>query len=213
MSIFNPDKAAQILAMMSPVVQLNTLNRRMLETGDYMVGPKADGERAMLLFQSATNSFYLIRQSCSPILIKGTYTGPNIEGGFILDTEVVVTSSGLQLILAFDVCKLGRCAELEINSHSIFQRYTSFSQRHKVLKAILQSVLMPNLRLKLMVPSHQAESMWKVWQHCPYPIDGLISTRVDNYDVVPAIKWKPPSNLTLDIALKFVFHCSFLRLR
>ena len=96
-----------------------------------MVGPKADGERAMLLFQSTTNSFYLIRQTCSPILIKGTYTGPNIEGGFILDTEVVVTSSGLQLILAFDTCDSARCAELEMNSHSDL-RYSRFN--HKGVK-------------------------------------------------------------------------------
>jgi len=174
-------------SILSPVVQLDRNNLRDLEQNDYVVGPKADGERAVLQFQSSTGSFFLLRQSCPPTRIEGAYTGAVLNDGFLLDTEVVIFPSGTQLILAFDVCAP--------------QGGKHYVKRRNLLNDILRSVSIPNLHLKPIAPAHQAESMWEIWQHCQYPIDGLIFTPVDKMYNARSIKWKPQSNLTLDIAL------------
>ena len=195
MHLFHSDNAAGILQMMSPVVQLDKCNQTYPETNDYMVGPKADGDRTMLLFQPDGSSFYLINHSCPPKRIEGTYTGQKIKG-FVLDTEVVISSTGSQLILAFDVSDIGRSA------YQYKQKLHSFSSRRNILKTLIQSISIPNLYLKAIAPSHQAESMWEVWQHLPYPIDGLIFTPIKGRQRnARTIKWKPKTHLTLDIAL------------
>ena len=190
--LLDPENAGQHTEKFSPVEQLTQRNRSSLETDDYVVGPKADGERAFLVFEAATSTFYLIRHLLPPTKIEGSYIGPPILGGFILDTEVVVTFSGDQLILAFDVYPT-----IEDN---LIYRNTVFKERRDTLTKILNSVVMPNLQLKPIAPSHKALSMWEIWRHCHY-YKGLVFNRLGGKLCEPAIKWKPPDKLTIDVAL------------
>ena len=195
MTFFHPDNASAMLQMLSPVVQLDKKNKMNLETESYVVGPKADGDRAQLLFEPKTAFLYLITQSSSPLLLEGTYIGLE-KDAFILDTEVVSTSSGKKVILAFDICAVQ-------NSQMPFSRTSqmSFFQRQKQLERMIESISIPNLYLKPVAPSYEAETMWEIWQHLPFPIDGLVFTRIEGRYAEPSIKWKPQVHLTLDIAL------------
>ena len=193
--------------LVKPVVQLDNFNRKYLETADYVVGPKAVGESALLQFHH-DNSFYLIRESFPPISIKGTYSGPKMKSTFFIEVVIVKASSGSELILAFDVYIADQCvdvgypAKVQIQATPV-QPALSYIERHNLLKTLIRFISIPNLYLKPIAPSHKADLMWEVsWQHFPYPIDGLIFTRIHQLADTPScIKWKQQTNLTINVAL------------
>ena len=144
--------------LVKPVVQLDNFNRKYLETADYVVGPKAVGESALLQFHY-DNSFYLIRESCPPISIKGTYCGPKMKSTFFIEVVIVKASSGSELILAFDVYNADQCvdvgypAKVQIQATPV-QPALSYIERHNLLKTLIRFISIPNLYLKPIAPSH-----------------------------------------------------------
>lgn len=182
--------------------QLYLRNKVEIEIGEYMVSPKADGERALLHFTS--NAFYLLRKSIPCTNIMGTFDTEVLFHNscfydFILDVEVVTLSCGTIIILLFDVIKVLLISIEERN----------FLERRTFLDKLMPAIKISNLFLKPIATCRQAESMWELWQHLPYPISGLIFICVPRdiwrYPLIMSMEWKPKSKIILDVALGEAF--------
>jgi len=172
-----------------------------------MVGPKADGHHALLLYESHTGHFYLISHSHSPQRIEGEYNG-NEKVSFLLEIEVVSTSLDSNTILAYDMKAISSKA---IESPHVFKTdyyhngighgfiLISYEKRYLILQKLLNAIeLRRTLLLKPIAPARHAEAMWKIWQCLPYRTDGLIFTPClglgFSKSLSKSIKWKPKSN-------------------
>ncbi|CAB9506434.1 mRNA cap guanine-N7 methyltransferase [Seminavis robusta] len=194
--------------LVTPVSFLTRENVEWLETLDYVVSPKADGQRMLLLCEQQTFELYLVHPSSSlpPIKLNGKYFGPRLKSaGFLLDAEVVEVGTS-RWILAFDV--LAMEADMEFDGH----RFKAWDQgmgsydvpclkeRHRLLESLTKVMKVPGLLMKPVKPSNEACKVKERLQTLPYPTDGLVFTPANDHGL-RALKWKPKIELTLDVAL------------
>ena len=95
-----------MLGQLLPVTQHTRENLPLLTNHHYMIGPKANGTRSLLLCESETSHFYLLSHSAPPRQLEESYAGHKHKGS-LFDVAVVSICSDTRLIVAFDVCCLG----------------------------------------------------------------------------------------------------------
>ena len=91
-------KMEQACCLVEPAIHLTVDTVSDLVDFDYVVGPKADGERALLIGLRHTSDVFLVKMSGSVARVEGARTGP--LRGFVLDVEVVAGPGGSQMILS-----------------------------------------------------------------------------------------------------------------
>ena len=205
----------QALFLVEPVCHLTVDNISNLVDFPYVVGPKADGERALLIGDWSTSNVFLLNMSGSVLHMQGAHTGSLC--GFILDVEVANGPDGSQLVLSFDVLALhpkidlsghgrsGKWDEIKFPSlvgSTPLNIITAYQERREILSAIVDSTTMAGLLMKPIADAADASTIWAKAQKLPYPVDGLIFTPCchDSTQQIP-YKWKPPQQLTIDVAL------------
>lgn len=207
--------------LQKPVQHVTWDNKKDLSSVPYMVSPKADGVRKMLLCERTTGDIYLMgTNSKTPVQVAGA-KGNTIRG-FVLDTEEVILSSGDRLVVAFDVLAidygaLGRLSIAggwDVGTLSLFLlpkphkvlTINSLEQRYQLLKDLVGTISMSHLIVKPLWPTSKTEFVWKMYSSLPYPVDGLIfvpmsAKNSSSKKTLRTFKWKPTDKLTIDVAV------------
>jgi hypothetical protein len=205
--------------LQKPVQHVTWDNKNDLSSVPYMVSPKADGVRKILLCERSAGDIYLIgTNNKKPVQVAGA-KGSWIRG-FVLDTEEVILSSGDRLVVAFDVLAIDSSAVNMLarypstRSSSVLRKakkvhkvltINSLEQRYQLLKEIVATVSMSHLIVKPLWPTSETEFVWKMSSSLPYPVDGLIfvpmSAKNSSSKKNLTFKWKPTDKLTIDLAV------------
>ncbi|KAL7485405.1 hypothetical protein ACHAW6_011005 [Cyclotella cf. meneghiniana] len=133
----------EALHLVEPVCHLTVENFREIVDFTYVVGPKADGERALLIGAWFTNDIFLLSMSGAVTRIDGTQTCSTLRG-FILDVEVVCGPGGSQLVLAFDVLALHPETELLCAPKKIGCEQSSPIRVEKQIQSLLNKIATEN---------------------------------------------------------------------
>lgn len=177
----------------APVMHLTSRDQtQIFSQSEFEVSPKADGVRCLVLSDAMSGRVSLIDA-------HGAHPTPYVYGlerGFLLDAEMVNTSMGARLVLAFDVLRV------EGSELATGLKRDPASRRRLLEKLVLASP-MPQLLAKPFVPMDQTLGMWNT--KFPYPIDGLIFTPDDRASV--SLKWKPVERLSVDFAVGAALRC------
>lgn len=216
-----PPDWTHTLSLADPVHHLTVRNVSALIELPFAVGPKADGERALLIGDRSTSDVSLLKMSGSIVPIEGARMGS--LRGFILDVEVVDGPGQSKLVLAFDVLctqnmelsRSGLPEELISRLHKnqkqhVTKKFLCYPERREVLDVIVTSTVMKGLLVKPIADVADVRTVLSQAQRLPYSIDGLVFTPLDahggtaqrhNPKVAHMYKWKPPHQLTIDVAL------------
>ena len=210
--------------LQKPVQHLTWDNKDALSTVQYMVSPKADGVRKMLVCERSAGDIYLIgTNNKTPVQVAGA-KGSTIRG-FVLDTEEVILSSGDMLVVAFDVLAIDSSAlsmlpmfgawdcdtvsSLFLTKSQKVLAINSLEQRYQLLKDLVGTISMSHLIVKPLWPTSKTEFVWKMSSSLPYPVDGLIfvpmSAKKLTREKHLTFKWKPTDKLTIDVAVGSAF--------
>ena len=192
-----------MLSALQPVYFLTMENVRILKKKKYMVAPKADGQRALLLCEQ--RDVYLINPSpLSHSQLHGRYVGPR-QQGFLIDAEVVMVGN-TRWILAFDILSM----EEGFDHHGTFypawdvplrDRVPSLEVRHGILVSLVNNMKVQGLFVKPLRPAQEAPHVKNSLDSLPYKTDGLVFTPLGCDINLPTLKWKLPNKYTLDIAI------------
>ena len=155
MNFFNHLNGKKLLQQRTRVKQLDHDDIQILQDNHYLVGPKADGYHAMLLYNSDLSTFHLISDSHLPQRIDGTYEGEKAIS-FLLEAEVITTTTGSREILVYDICAIdNRCVELHhlwnldlMYQGNMVYSINSFLERSRFLNILKRSIHIPELHLK-----------------------------------------------------------------
>jgi hypothetical protein len=198
---------AWMLAALQPVAFLTKENVSILEKHEYMVTPKADGQRALLLCEQNTFDVYLIHPHQPPSRLIGRYVGPRQKSaGFLIDAEVVKIGMNTSWILAFDILSMEADISLDGKTYNAWDldhedNVPPLEKRHELLVALVENLTVQGLFVKPLMPAQEAFQVQKSLESLPYKTDGLIFTPRTCGVYLPTLKWKPPSKLSLDVAI------------
>jgi hypothetical protein len=198
---------AWMLAALQPVVFLTKENVSILEEHEYMVAPKADGQRALLLCEQNTFDVYLIHPHQAPARLTGRYVGPRQKStGFLIDAEVVKIGINTSWILAFDILSMEADITLDGKTYNAWDlhlrdRVPALEKRHELLVALVKNLTVQGLFVKPLMPAQEALQVHESLESLPYKTDGLVFTPRICSTNLSTLKWKPPSKLSLDVAI------------
>jgi SAM-dependent methyltransferase len=195
-----------MIAAVPPVAFLTKFNVKTLKEQEYMVAPKADGQRVLLLCEQSSFDLYLIHPpSKIPTRLNGRYVGPKQKStGFLIDAEVVKVGMNTSWILAFDILSMEADIELDGKKFKAWLRRDSapsLQVRHELLTFLVKNLRVQGLFLKSLRPAQEAFQVQSSLDSLPYKTDGLVFTPMRGDVNLPALKWKQPTKLTLDIAV------------
>jgi len=192
-----------MVSALQPVHYLTMENVRILKEQEYMVAPKADGQRALLLCEQC--DVYLINPSpLSHSQLHGRYVGPR-QQGFLIDAEVVMVGN-TRWILAFDILSMEEGFDHQGTFYPAWDvplryRVPSLEVRHGILVSLVNDMKVQGLFVKPLRPAQEASHVKHSLDSLPYKTDGLVFTPRGCDINLPTLKWKLPNKYTLDIAI------------
>ncbi len=181
-----------------------------IEKNEYAVSPKADGVRYLLFIDNDGNSYFLKRDiTYDDDLMEDLYMELPDLAGTVIDGELLKIGNNY-VFLTFDLLFFaGKSWEKEnlIVRHKILDNVLKLLklQTPENLKVVMKEVVYGNTM-------SASKNMLNRTHKLKYPMDGLIFTPVnrpyrreiarDNGRELPVLKWKPPTENSIDFLMK-----------